>query len=178
LFGCSSAVGLVAAVLLPAMIWFGCATSKVSIVGPEPTVKQLSSHEGDLMEERMNDLERAVVEKLLDGEHPALPMLREQASKAGIVDRKNTGVGVFTKFRVPLDVGRADNTNPRASIGDIEASIPGLRHGAGFVLFLRDGYIDTLEGFTYDEPWPSSTEGFSLSYRGGGNRDWSLLGPG
>jgi hypothetical protein len=41
----------------------------------------------------------------------------------------------------------------------------GLVHGAGFVLFVRDGRIDTLEGFSYDEPWPQQVSKFNLKYQ-------------
>ena len=52
-------------------------------------------------------------------------------------------------------------------IGDVYAEIPGLEHGAGFVLYIKDGYLDMLEGYSYDEPWPSSVEGFALHYSSG-----------
>ncbi len=44
--------------------------------------------------------------------------------------------------------------------GDLE----GVAHGAGFVLFIRDGALACLEGFTYDEPWPETIKSFTLNY--------------
>jgi hypothetical protein len=46
----------------------------------------------------------------------------------------------------------------------VNATIDGLAHGAGFVLFVRGGRIETLEGFSYDEPWPPRVERFLLAY--------------
>jgi hypothetical protein len=34
--------------------------------------------------------------------------------------------------------------------------------GAGFVLFLQDGMLDMLEGFTYDGAWPDRVEAFDV----------------
>jgi hypothetical protein len=34
------------------------------------------------------------------------------------------------------------------------ARMEGLEHGAGFMLFIDDGVLVMLEGYTYDEPWP------------------------
>jgi hypothetical protein len=32
-----------------------------------------------------------------------------------------------------------------------EARIDGFEHGMGFVLWLEDGYVDCLKGYSYDE---------------------------
>jgi hypothetical protein len=36
--------------------------------------------------------------------------------------------------------------------------------GAGFLLTIADGYLDELEGYSYDEPWPGEIVSFTLSY--------------
>ncbi len=46
--------------------------------------------------------------------------------------------------------------NPNLELGDTHAKLEGLKLGAGFVMFIRDGLIKTLECYTYDEPWPIS----------------------
>jgi hypothetical protein len=65
-----------------------------------------------------------------------------------------TGVGFFTRFSIPEDVPKLpDNaTFPLDPVDDVAADINSLKHGAGFVLFVVNGQIDTLEGYTYDEP--------------------------
>jgi hypothetical protein len=79
-----------------------------------------------------SSLEKAVMEKLLEGDEPALKVLREQWRNSRVLNRKLTGVGFY--------------------------------HGAGFVLFVDDGVISFLEGFTYDEPWPEDAGSFELWY--------------
>jgi hypothetical protein len=50
----------------------------------------------------------------------------------------------------------------RLVLSDVAAEIDGAQHGAGFVLFIEDGMLDVLEGFTYDEPWPGRVERFTV----------------
>ncbi len=39
-----------------------------------------------------------------------------------------------------------------------------MKYGAGFLVFIDNGYFDMLEGYAYDEPWPDQITGFTLSY--------------
>jgi hypothetical protein len=59
--------------------------------------------------------------------------------------------------------------------GDVVAEIEGLKHGAGFLLFITDGALDELEGYCYDEAWPKEVIGFKLAYFGGSERDMKSL---
>jgi hypothetical protein len=57
--------------------------------------------------------------------------------------------------------------------GDVGATIEGVNHGAGFLIFVRDGYLKFLEGYTYDEPWPDKTDVSELKYFDVERRDFS-----
>ena len=109
----------------------------------------------------LTNLERAVLEKLLDGDNAVLAMLREQAKQARLAKRENTGAGFYCDIEVASD---APMVLGDFHLGDVQAMITGLEHGAGFVLFVRGGRINMLEGYTYDEPWPDQVLDFSLKY--------------
>lgn len=111
--------------------------------------------------EGLTNLEQAVLDKLLSGKHPVLATLRAQAEKARLVERQRSGVGFFCAFEVPLGVPTVEGD---FQIDDVHGELPSLAHGAGFVLFVRDGRLDMLEGFSYDEPWPQVEEQFQLTY--------------
>ncbi len=113
--------------------------------------------------EGLNELEQAVLRKLLSGDHPVLAALRVQAEKARLRDREFSGVGFFCMFELPVEAPILDD-RARFEISDVDGHVEGLEHGAGFVLFIRDGRIDMLEGFTYDEPWPRTIGKFELFY--------------
>jgi hypothetical protein len=110
-----------------------------------------------------DQLERKVMEMLLAGDDPTLNVLREQYRVADVTKRELTGVGFFLNFAVPPGAARLAGSGS-LHLGDVAAQMEGLQHGAGFILFVREGAIDFLEGFSYDEPWPPSVEGFRLSY--------------
>jgi hypothetical protein len=114
---------------------------------------------GDLLE-----LEAAVLDMLLAGTHPVLGVLRRQLAGARVRSREFSGAGFFVEFDVPSDLEAASTKENRIHFGDVVAKLPELKHGAGFVLFVRDGRLEMLEGYSYDEPWPERVSGFELAY--------------
>jgi hypothetical protein len=108
-------------------------------------------------------IERAIMSMLLVGEHPVLDILRTQLESCTVAKREFTGAGVFVTFSVPETAPQLPQKDS-FSFGDVGADIHGLQHGAGFVLWVREGVLDFLEGYTYDEPWPEHTEDFTLQY--------------
>jgi len=113
---------------------------------------------------KLDPLELAVMQKLLDGEHPVLAALRRQFEVASVASRELTGAGFFTHFVIPAETVSAPLQGGKLQFGDVEATIVGLQHGAGFLLYIQDGVIQMLEGYSYEEPWPSNIEGFRLFY--------------
>jgi hypothetical protein len=109
-------------------------------------------------------LERAVIEKFLEGDLPMLSLLRRQYIEATSVDREFTGVGFFTRIQIPPHVQRACS-NPRIILDDVVGHISGLQNPVGFVLFILNGGLGTLEGYTHEEAWPDEVDGFTLRYR-------------
>lgn len=113
--------------------------------------------------EGLNSVEQTVLAKLLAGEHDVLATLRKQTSTARLAKRELTGVDFFCWLDVAPDAPLVED--PRDfKIDDVHAEIAELTHGAEFVLFIRGGRLDNLEGFTYDEGWPEQIHGFSLRY--------------
>ena len=108
-------------------------------------------------------LEREVIATILRPNHPVFDALRAQFATCRVKDRELTGVGFFTRLLVSLEAARAPVTGPRLTFGGVAADLEGVRHGAGFVLFVEDGRLDFLEGFTYDEPWPQTVGHFAVS---------------
>jgi hypothetical protein len=53
----------------------------------------------------------------------------------------------------------------------VNGTAANVRHGLGFLLFVIDGVISMLEGYTYDDPWPLEVEGLVLTYSGDQSRD-------
>jgi hypothetical protein len=106
-------------------------------------------------------LESAVLDLLLDKQGEPYDTIRLQLAHATVTKREFSGVGFFTDIAVPADAPvRRDLAD--MTLGDVSAQMASLRHGTGFVLFVCGGTVTLLEGYTYDEPWPASTEGFTV----------------
>src|SRR5438046_1860570 len=100
----------------------------------------------------VRDLVANLVPRLIDGDHPALAVLREQLRRVQIRDVEMTGVGFFVNFDVPEDVPLAEARNFAG--GSAQISREGSNEPAGCVLFVRGGKLVLFEVFTYTEKWP------------------------
>jgi hypothetical protein len=120
-------------------------------------------------------VERSVLQMFLKGDHPALSILRRQLALSRPARREFTGVGFYTYFDLVSGVQPAD-VRPRVVLSDVSATVEGLEHGAGFALFVNHGLLHMLEGYTFDEPWPTRVGGFALRY-GQVPRDLSMIEP-
>jgi hypothetical protein len=91
---------------------------------------------------------------LMAGDHPTNAVLREQYASARIREVRLTGVGFFVEFEIPAQVAaRAVPTSFEG--GSVSIEVDGIKHPAGCVLFIRDGVISQLEGYTYGwDAWP------------------------
>lgn len=116
---------------------------------------------------KMPRLQANVLALLLDGDYPMMHILRTQLNMAGVESLENTGSGFFMKFSVPKDAPVIPG-KPDFQFGDVDAQVEGLKDGAGFVVFVRDGQLRMLEGYSYEEPWPEGDREFTLSYSGDG----------
>jgi hypothetical protein len=110
----------------------------------------------------LTPLESAVLDKLLDKPGEPFATLREQLAHVDVTSREFTGVGFFTNLSLPANAPVRRDISSTAVTG-VGATIPQLEHGAGFVLFVRDGIASMLEGYTYgDAAWPDSVTEFSV----------------
>ena len=120
---------------------------------------------------QLTALEADVIDKLLAGDSPVLECLRLQRANANVSRRELSGAGFYVHFA--LDRPSVPKATKAASLrlGDVVATIEGLQHDAGFVLVVTDGYLDFLEGYSFDEPWPEQVQNFSVRYVTAGERD-------
>jgi hypothetical protein len=121
----------------------------------------------------LTDFERAVLCKLLSGDHPVLAVLREQLEVCRCTRREATGVGFYTYCDVSTYTGPRPEINLK--FGDVVAEINGLQESAGFVVYVEAGLLVMLEGYSFGECWPDRIDSFELSYINGKERDWQAL---
>lgn len=112
----------------------------------------------------LTEFEQAVLNKLLAGDHPVLRALRGQADTALLHSHEYTGTGFICSFKIPPECERLPS-QCNFHVGDVNALVEGLEYGAGFVLFVRDGYLNHFEGYSYEESWPLTIHDFRLEYQ-------------
>jgi hypothetical protein len=80
-----------------------------------------------------------------------------QAAALTVRRRENTGAGFYTHF----DVGADSVIRPLPDLRalSVEAEVEGLSDGLGFILWVTQGRIDHLEGYTFGD----STEDLDLT---------------
>ena len=108
------------------------------------------------MNHQLNLLEHEIIEAIFkcSEKNSINKKLYKQYKSIAVMDRVYTKVGFFTKFQLcerELKIAR----NINVQLGGIHAEIKGLKYGAGFILFVEDGVINTLEGYSYNERWPA-----------------------
>lgn len=121
------------------------------------------------------EFEIKLMKMLLSGEDEVLAKLRKQYEVARVVSREITDAGFFTSFSVD---NRSDLCimNKSFYIGDVDGNVDGIKGAVGFMLFVRNGYITLLEGYTnVIDAWPKSYDKIVLNYDSGETRDISSL---
>ncbi len=71
-----------------------------------------------------------------------------QKQQVRVTARENTGAGFFTSLDT---LPGTQIEGIRSPLGDVGATVFGLKHGMGFLLWLQDGRIAQLEGYSYEE---------------------------
>lgn len=93
-------------------------------------------------------LEQAVLDAIALQVPEVADALASQQIQVRVAARENTGRGFYTTF----DVSRGSPIKGVASpVGDVGTTIVDLQYGMGFLLWLQDGYIHMLEGYSYQE---------------------------
>ena len=101
-------------------------------------------------------LEQAVLTAICEMYSSDQAVLGAQLATATLLSCENTGAGFYTRFAVER-AASATLAGGRSRAGP-ETKIDGLRHGMGFILWLKEGYADCLEAYSYGE----STTGLAL----------------
>jgi hypothetical protein len=103
--------------------------------------------------EALHRLELAVLDLFVAGDDPVCVSLREQLAASHVARREWTEVGFFTFFEVPAHARRLPDA-AEFLLDDVAAELDGAGRPARFVLAVRDGALDFLEGVILGERWP------------------------
>jgi len=117
----------------------------------------------DLMPTSLTSFEAEVLSSLVTGD-PEEAALRNQIANAQVVSRKHTGVGLYVNFEVSTGATRLRTSNRYIEeTPKMHIQHPELEAGAGALLWFKNGWLVTLECYTYaGDKWPSDESRFSI----------------
>lgn len=105
-----------------------------------------------------------VMELLLGGEGEVFESLRSQYYGANILSQTCNSAGFFVEFEVgnlKLDTSKyRDNFQ----ISNVYGRVNGIDGAVGFIVFVKNGAIDFLEGYTVLDKWPENDDEIELYY--------------
>jgi len=106
-------------------------------------------------------LEQAVVAWLL--RDPKLHPLRGDGNleKINVVARDFTGVGFLTHLE-PSEETKLFEDGINLRWGQVGARLNTPRVETAYVVYVDDGYVKTIEGYTYGDDWPDPIDSFEL----------------
>ena len=104
---------------------------------------------------KLNDLEKTIIKHFLFSKNSSIDNEKIFFSDILVKERDITQIGFFTYFE-KLDKLKPCDTSETYTFSKLGAKI---NHSieTGYLIYVRDGYIDCVEGFTYGQPWPDTT---------------------
>jgi len=115
-----------------------------------------------MSENEFTELEMSVLDMILSKNDEVSKSLKNQLLNSKVGKREYTGVGFFTDIEVKKGISPLKG-KLNLYLGKVHAEIPGIAHGAGFILFVKNGFLSMLEGYTYGEDkWPEKVYTFTL----------------
>lgn len=116
------------------------------------------------------EFEKEVMSKLLNDDSKLLLNLMEQYRHANIVSREFTGKGFFTKFYVDENLCKYSSNG---KVDDVMAVFPDSEVYY-FILYVTNGKIDTLEGFSTLDEWKDNYKDVEIKYCFDARREYDL----
>ncbi|MFR8011659.1 MAG: hypothetical protein ACLU8W_07875 [Clostridia bacterium] len=120
-------------------------------------------------------LANQVIEMLLKGEDEVLVRLRSQMENVKSISEESSTVGFYINYEVDKYVIDISNCKSNFQIGDVDGCVDGIKNAVGFVLYINNGFITCLEGYTILDSWPDSDSMIELEYDSGENRNYISL---
>lgn len=102
---------------------------------------------------KYEEFEKIIIDDIISQYPEYSDKLRRQYDSGTVVGRNMTGKGFFTDYEIgDRSASLGDGVN--LQLGENQWNINGLKYGSDYILWIKNGIISSLEGFSYEEPWP------------------------
>lgn len=104
---------------------------------------------------KYEEFEKIIIDDIISQYPEYSDKLRRQYDSSTVVGRDMTGKGFFTDYEIgDRSASLGDGVN--LQLGEDQWNINGLEYGSDYILWIKNGFITQLEGFSYGEPWPEN----------------------
>ncbi len=104
--------------------------------------------------EALSPMESHIIRSMLVKQYGPRSLFLDQLAVARVESRRMTGVGVFVNLSISEKAARVDAVDGEIS-EDYRTLLGAPCDLVGFTLFIREGYLSFLEGYTFgDVKWP------------------------
>ncbi len=103
---------------------------------------------------KFDEFEKIIITDIIEQYPEYKQKLQTQFEKSVVQKREFSTYGFSTYYTViaPEEtLGDAVNVQ----LGKHQWNINGLQRGSDYILWIKNGFITCLEGFSYNEPWPN-----------------------
>ncbi len=111
---------------------------------------------------KFNEIEKLVMAALLNGRSKGIQLLQHQYNNSTISKIEETDCGLF--FYYTVDVHFKEKFKTDVQFGDIVIKFSNDENLYGAVIFVQQGFLKTLELYSYGDTWPKKMEGISIHY--------------
>ena len=101
----------------------------------------------------LTEFEQAIIDKFLEGDHPVLAVLREQARSVTVTGRDFSPVGVNAYLGV--SAGAPRTSPPTLDLTDVAFQFEGADNSGQAVLMVRNGVLSELMVYNWTDVWPA-----------------------
>lgn len=101
-----------------------------------------------------DEFESLIVHDIISQYPEYAQRLKKQFDSSVIAKRTIYPCAFITEYSASATDAVLDGA-PDLRLGNSQWNIDGLTMGSDYILWIRGGYISSLEGFSYGEPWPS-----------------------
>lgn len=110
----------------------------------------------------LSTLEKAIVARFLADREFKPDLLGVDVDGLEVIRREFTGVGFMTELR-KCDALKLFGNSVSLRWGRVGARIGRPSVDTGYLLYVEDGYLAAIEGYTYGgDPWPADTDHVEL----------------
>ena len=115
---------------------------------------------------KLNELEKKLIKEFLKQSGIIIDAERAFFSKITVKERYYTGVGFFTKFHQSDKLRISHEEKTFIWNEGIGAKLNNTVE-TGYLFYIKMGYLEEIEGFTYDDEWPEkihSIDTYKIKY--------------